>query len=899
MTLFKVHHPISSCLLVPQALQLFAVSAAFLSICATMNGQSAADLLSRAQKLYEQGDGYRASPLFVKAEQQFRTLGDRRDELAAKFGRLHTDADHGNYNAVKAEVERDLQTQLVQNDPQLKIEALALLGIIDLNIDTAAAGADWKQVLETATATGDLKWQNRARGELGIVAGVSGNIGAAGMALFKAIATAEQIGDAGGAINFRTWLANGMTVNGMADGALKQLDKASDLAQRSGFRQMPFQLSIAKIRAIAMLPEPARSQRIEEARALFTSTLRLAENEKVYGAEIELLNQEGQLAYESGNMPMAEQAFFQAAQIAKAAELPGLEAEANLQLVRLYLQMKQPQKAAVCIKQGMRDVEHSEDSYDLPLFVAAEAETEAALNHVAAADKLYDGATTLLEGLLVNAPSSGVKSSMIAAFSRIYVAHFRLAWEQQHDQAKAFQIIESARGRVLLDSIRYSQRSPSTTSVSPAENRIAALQRTLIQRKMSATQAKQVLAQLDDAYDQLGSTQFAQERKEVSVLRRAPITLSALMRLLGPHQVFLEYVLDLHASYALEISAAGMRVHILPPGEQIAGLTKKCLAAIKAGTQDQTAARALYSALIGPIADREWDSLIVVPDGSLHLLPWGALQNESGSYLAQRAVISVAPSATVLGALRREPEVQTAKLFLGVAFSPTSEEPAKAADMRGIADIRGADVKPLPFSKEEVTDASAAMGKDGIVLQGSDASEAALKAEPLAQFKIIHLAAHGVGDETQPDRAAIVLHPGSASEDGLWQAREIRRTRLNADAVVLSACETGTGRLQGEEGITNLARAFLTAGAKSVVASLWDVQDRSTATLMEGFYQHLAKGESIATALRSSQVDFIKTYGEKTNPSLWAGFEVIGDGTRTIATNTRQAQLQAARTHLR
>ena len=326
---------------------------------------------------------------------------------------------------------------------------------------------------------------------------------------------------------------------------------------------MPFQLSIAKIRAIAMLPEPERSQRIEEARDLFTSTLRLAEDGKVYGAEIELLNQEGQLAYESGNMPTAEQAFWQAVQIAKAAELPGLEAEANLQLVRVYLQVKQPQKAAVCIKQGMRDVEHSEDSYDLPLFVAAEAETEAALNHVAAADKLYDRATTLLEGLLVNAPSSGVKSSMIAAFSRIYVAHFRLAWEQQHDQAKAFQIIESARGRVLLDSIRYSQKSPSATSVSPAENRIAALQRTLIQRKISATQAKHVLAQLDDAYDQLGSAQFAQERKEVSVLRRAPITLSALMRLLSPRQVFVEYVLDLHVSYALEISAAGMRVHSL------------------------------------------------------------------------------------------------------------------------------------------------------------------------------------------------------------------------------------------------------------------------------------------------------------------------------------------------
>jgi CHAT domain-containing protein len=82
----------------------------------------------------------------------------------------------------------------------------------------------------------------------------------------------------------------------------------------------------------------------------------------------------------------------------------------------------------------------------------------------------------------------------------------------------------------------------------------------------------------------------------------------------------------------------------------------------------------------------------------------------------------------------------------------------------------------------------------------------------------------------------------------------------------------------------NLARAFLTAGAKSVVASLWDVDDRSTATLMEGFYQHLTKGESIASALRSSQLEFINTYGEKASPYLWAGFEVIGDGARTIVT---------------
>ena len=82
------------------------------------------------------------------------------------------------------------------------------------------------------------------------------------------------------------------------------------------------------------------------------------------------------------------------------------------------------------------------------------------------------------------------------------------------------------------------------------------------------------------------------------------------------------------------------------------------------------------------------------------------------------------------------------------------------------------------------------------------------------------------------DHSAVVLAAGNGSEDGLWQAREIRQSRLNADVVVLSACETGVGRLEGQEGIMNLARAFLAAGAKSVVASLWEVDDRSTTTFI-------------------------------------------------------------------
>ncbi|MHB8656231.1 MAG: CHAT domain-containing protein, partial [Terriglobia bacterium] len=114
------------------------------------------------------------------------------------------------------------------------------------------------------------------------------------------------------------------------------------------------------------------------------------------------------------------------------------------------------------------------------------------------------------------------------------------------------------------------------------------------------------------------------------------------------------------------------------------------------------------------------------------------------------------------------------------------------------------------------------------------------------------------------------------------QVREIRSLSLNADLVTLSACDTGVGRLQGEEGIANLVRAFLFAGAKSVVASLWAANDISTTTLMQHFYRHLADGEDKGTALRNAKLDLIKEFGDQALPFYWAGFVMVGDGSKSI-----------------
>lgn len=865
------------------------------------HAQTPSELLSEADRLADQGNWFRAAPLYAKAEKGFQRAGDRRNELYAKFGRLHGDTEAGLYRATRAQVVLDLTYPLVEGDPQLKIRALALLGTIDLNLDTAAAGDDWRQLLAVATATGDRKWQNRASGYLGLVAGLNGNIGAAGGALYQAVMKAEQLGDASGEVYFATWIANGMAVNNMADRAVQLLDRAEELARKSGFTEMPLQFSIAKVRALLQLPERQKAHGREEGKKLLAATLDVARKNGVSGAETELLSQAGQLAIEERDFAGAEQSFKEVVEISKAADLPREEADGLLHLSQLYRTEDAPTKAVPAINRGIEVLRRVEEAYDFPMYVAEKAEVEAALGALAAADALYDRATDLIDGLLVNAQTSRMKTEMIAAVGDIYVAHFHLAWDRLHDPDKAFRIVESARGRALLDSIRYARQSGPLSPETPGAQEIARLQGVLVHEDLSAAQRHKLLDQLDHAYFWMGPTEFAQSRKEMELLRRPPVSLSAIRRQLAANESLIEFVLDTKKSYALEISQAGLEVHELPGRPQIDGLVSHFLSGIRNKQESVDLAKALYSRVLSPAIAKRTTAIVIVPDGSLNLVPFEALLDENGATINKRVTIASVPSATIYLTLKTAPTQTTpTRPFLGVAYSPEQSAAVQlASNTRGIFDLRKSELKPLPFAREEIAEAAKALGKDSVELDGAAASEAALKALALRDFKIIHIAAHGIANEAEPDRAALLLAPGNDSEDGLWQSREIRQTRLNADLVVLSACDTGTGRLEGQEGIMNLARAFLIAGAKSVVASLWQVDDRSTATLMSFFYEHLAAGLEVREALRQAQLDFMKEFGDKAQPYYWAGFEVIGDGTRRINFKTNKPKPGPAKANIR
>jgi CHAT domain-containing protein/Tfp pilus assembly protein PilF len=262
--------------------------------------------------------------------------------------------------------------------------------------------------------------------------------------------------------------------------------------------------------------------------------------------------------------------------------------------------------------------------------------------------------------------------------------------------------------------------------------------------------------------------------------------------------------------------------------------------------------RALHEALLGPVRTHVARSarLLVLPDGPLHLVPFGALITSDGPparYLVEERSVTRATALTLLAA---RPSRSSAPRLL-VAFGDPAPASAFASPSPRSA---------LPLARAEVQALGRLYGDQARIFLGPEASEARAK-ELAGQARYLHFATHGVADDRFPLDSYLALSPsedGPARENGLLQAWEVwEQMKLEADLVTLSACETGRGVEMGGAGLLGLTSAVHLAGARAVLASLWPVSDRSTAALMRSFYEHLRGGASPEVALKRAQTGLI------------------------------------------
>ncbi len=273
-----------------------------------------------------------------------------------------------------------------------------------------------------------------------------------------------------------------------------------------------------------------------------------------------------------------------------------------------------------------------------------------------------------------------------------------------------------------------------------------------------------------------------------------------------------------------------------------------------------------YRMLIAPVADllpADPDQpVVIIPQGGLFLLPFAALRDPDGHALVERHALLVSPSIATLGMLatRPSPPAGGPALVAGNPIMPTIRL-TPASQPIHLASLQGAESEANAVARQLGTSA---------LVQDAASRDAVVKAMPAA--RIIHLATHGLLDDVRSEGmpGAVVL--GGEANDSLLTTADITEMRLRAALVVLSACDTGEGRISGD-GVVGLARAFLAAGADSVLVSLWSVPDQPTSELMVAFYRALARAPGKAQALRQAMLE---TRARYPNPLAWSGFIMMG-----------------------
>jgi len=507
--------------------------------------------------------------------------------------------------------------------------------------------------------------------------------------------------------------------------------------------------------------------------------------------------------------------------------------------------------------------------------------------------------------------------------------------------AVALSVSERARARSLLELLKESRadiRQGVDSSLLERERSLqqrlngkAAMQARLLNRKHTPEQAAAAakeIAVITAEYEDVQAQIRARSPRYAALTQPQPLGLTEIQQqALDEDTLLLEYALGEKRSYLWLVSQRSIDGYELPPRAELEAAARRVYELLTvrpkrwAPPDPQFIAQAmsLSRMLLGPAATRLGGKrLVVVAPGALSYLPFAALpapedeKRPAGGYeplIAKHEVVSV-PSASVLSIIRRETAGrQRAAKSVAVLADPVFEEDdprldeakngnssgktsaTRAADAelseltRAIRTMNFPDARDgftrLAFSHQEA-ESIIALTPKGTGLKATDfkASRDLALSGQLSQYRILHFATHGLLNSERPELSGLVfslIDQEGKPQDGFLRLHEIYNLQLNADLVVLSACETGLGKEIKGEGLIGLTRGFMYSGAPRVIASLWNVDDLATAELMKLFYQRMLKdGLPAGAALRAAQLE-LSRQKRWASPYYWAGFVLHGE----------------------
>ena len=472
--------------------------------------------------------------------------------------------------------------------------------------------------------------------------------------------------------------------------------------------------------------------------------------------------------------------------------------------------------------------------------------------------------------------------------------------------ADAFRFLEKAKARAFLDSIEVSKLDLSKgisqqllNKETDLMNDLSQLHTKLLVPQLSQAQRSQIDQELSDREERLES--LRREMRDVSPTYanlNYPRTLAlqeAQNELIDNDTACFAFLLAKENSYGFAITPKKIKIFPLPGKKEIQKLVQEHLKAITDVTnQEFRLGHKLFEILIEPGLSPKIRNLIVLPDDVLYFLPFETLlsRDDGKGWLIRDYTVAYAPSLSALRELNLRKKGnghRPAKDILAVGDPSYGAGETQLTTGIGNSPLQvgtGSDDSKfarLKFSGQEIEKISSLFkpARRSTLLR-DQASEENFKSQNLADYRILHFAAHAFIDDKKPARSAIILSlDRDPKEDGFLQMREVFNLKLQADLVVLSACQTGLGQLIRGEGIEGLSRAFFYAGASSVLLSLWAVNDQASSQLLERFYVHLRSANPVSESLRQAKLELIDSR-VLAHPYYWAGFVVTGSADTII-----------------
>lgn len=822
-----------------------------------------------------------AEPKFVEAQKLFAARGDQRNALYAEVSAFRGRLPRMSVPEASERLGAYLEQPLVQADERLRLRTLVIKGEVDEDLDPTLAAESWRAAQALAEKLGDAAWANRARGELGLVAFLQGDIGGAVVGLGQAIKVAQSNGDVSSLVRWLTLFGHGYVQLGRPAEALDFYDRALTAASAVPEIQFPVMTHVGRSNALIRL------SRLDEADAILAQASVVAEKAQARGYQAQLVAQRAQIASERKRTSQALKLLAEARTLAKAAGGNRLVAEIALDAARIQRQQGANADAEQTLREGIAAARVMEERFLLPRVLAAMSEVRASQRRFGESATLLDEAADILNGLFTSASSPWVQSRLVSGMDEVFLARIRLEGARGSDPGRMYSAIEEARGRALLQLLvnRPLALQQRPRELLQGEKRISDLQRRLLQ-STNAGARERLLAEIFAAEEVLAPASTAFFDRAARTGTRAAARLSDLKAALRPDEVFVEFALADPASYALIVTRSAARVRPLPSRRSIEAEVEALSKAIESGSPVESAANTLAATVLAPVTElQSHRRLVVGPDGALHAVPFELLPGANGESLIHSHVVSYAPSGAVLTVLRNASRPAAGRRALAVSASPPGGAvvPSAKAVTRDVYDLDPRQLRALPSASDEARSVSEILGeRTSTALLDEAATEDSVKRQALADYQVVHFAVHGLPSSKFPARAALLLHPG-ASDDGVLQAREILLLRLNATLVTLSACDTGSGSRHGQDGPASLVRPFLASGARSVVANLWAADDTFSLALMREFYRRLAAGTDVAESLRDAKAHMIKSFGPQALPRLWSGVVVYGDGRGVVS----------------